>query len=146
MITGCNDEMPATKQKALNIDGMRVTSQRALVIEIIRQGGGHLDADEIYRRARQKEPRLSLSTVYRTLKLLVKAGLATERQFGDGFTRFEPVHREEHHDHLICINCGKIVEFKDDRIEELQNGVAGKHNFRVTDHKLELYGYCNRCE
>ncbi|MBL7075826.1 transcriptional repressor [candidate division KSB1 bacterium] len=126
--------------------GLKGTQQRDEVADLFLKADRHFSVEELYRRVQKSDPRIGFSTVYRTLKLLVEAGLATERQFGDGFTRFEPVHREEHHDHLICIKCGKIVEFKDDRIEELQNGVAGKHNFRVTDHKLELYGYCNRCE
>ena len=135
-----------TFRNYLQDKGLKGTQQRDEVADLFLKADRHFSVEELYRRVQKSDPKIGYSTVYRTLKLLVEAGLATERQFGDGFTRFEPVHREEHHDHLICIKCGKIVEFKDDRIEELLNGVAGKHNFRVTDHKLELYGYCNRCK
>ena len=90
---------------------MRATSQRALILEIIRRGKGHLDADEVYRRARDKQPRLSLSTVYRTLRMFKKLGLVEELHFDDAHHHYEAKPSAEHH-HLVCRGCGKIVEFE----------------------------------
>jgi Fur family ferric uptake transcriptional regulator len=87
-----------------------------------------------------------VATVYRTMKLLAEAGLAHARNFGDGQTRYEAAVGKHHHDHLICTQCGTIVEFEDDRIESLQDAVARKHGFKVTSHKMELYGICKSCQ
>ena len=93
-----------------------------------------------------KEPRIGYATVYRTLKLLKECGLAYERHFGDGVSRYEVAWDDEHHDHLICIDCGKIVEFEDEGIEKLQHDVAAKHGFTLVRHRLELYGMCPDCQ
>jgi Fur family transcriptional regulator, ferric uptake regulator len=93
---------------------------------------------------RREDPRVSLATVYRTMKLLAECGLAVPREFGDGQTRYEPG-RRGHHDHLICTGCGTIVEFENERIEELQMRVARRHGFVIDSHKLEMYGRCPAC-
>jgi Fur family ferric uptake transcriptional regulator len=90
--------------------------------------------------------KIGYATVYRTLKLLLDSGLAAERKFEDGQTRYEHADPEEHHDHLICLSCGDILEFEEERIEALQNEVAKKFGFEVVNHNLELYGYCEKCK
>ena len=106
---------------------------------------GHVTVEELVARARRNDPRVSVATVYRTMKLLVDCGLASARQFGDGQTRYEPSAGRAHHDHLICTVCGDIVEFANEKIESLQETIARRHGFEVERHKLELYGRCARC-
>lgn len=126
--------------------GLKTSRQRELIAEVFFQAGGHLSIDELLERVRHADARIGQATVYRTMKLLTKCGLAESRQFGDGHTRYEPIdEHEEHHDHLICTSCGKIVEFHNDQIEALQNRVAEKHGYTVTHHKMELYGLCPDC-
>jgi Fur family ferric uptake transcriptional regulator len=106
---------------------------------------GHVSVDELIGHVRRLDPRVSVATVYRTMKLLAECGLAVPRQFGGGQTRYEPSAGRPHHDHLICTTCGDIVEFANARIELLQARVAESHGFEVESHKLELYGRCARC-
>jgi len=126
--------------------GLRSTTQRRLVTDLFFRANGHLSIDDLLARVRRKDPNVGYATVYRTLKLLVECGLANERQFGDGKTRFEIRDDAEHHDHLICLSCGRIVEFEEARIEELQEQVAERHGFLVSSHKHELYGVCADCQ
>lgn len=127
--------------------GLKSSRQREVIAEVFFDSGGHLKVEELLERVREVDPRIGQATVYRTMKLLTKCGLAQPRQFGDGHTRYEPAVQgeEEHHDHLICTACGKIVEFVDSRIERLQDKVASEHGFEVTHHKMELYGLCGEC-
>lgn len=127
--------------------GLKSSRQRELIAEVFFDSGGHLKVEELLERVREVDPRVGQATVYRTMKLLTQCGLAQPRQFGDGHTRYEPAapHEDEHHDHLICTGCGKIVEFVDERIEQLQEKVALEHGFEVTHHKMELYGVCAEC-
>ena len=125
--------------------GLKVTHQREQIVGVFFEAGTHLSGEELYQRVKKRNPKVGYSTVYRTLKLLVKADLATQRQFGDGQSRFEPVSKKEHHDHLICLKCGRIIEFENDNIEKSQKQVAKKKDFEIVKHKLELYGYCRRC-
>ena len=138
-----------TKLKRLQefISGRRLknTKQRDLIAAIALRAEGHIGVEEIYRAARKRDPKVGFSTVYRTMKLLKECGLVLERHFGDGVTRYEPVHEGEHHDHLICTLCGTIVEFEDEEIEMRQDAVAAKHGFVVQSHKHEIYGLCPRC-
>ncbi len=101
--------------------------------------------EELYNELKRKGIQVSFSTVYRTLKLLAKKGLARVNYFEGGNMRFEPIHEGEHHDHLICINCGRIIEFSQEEIEKLQELVASHYNFKIVKHRLEIYGYCERC-
>jgi len=96
--------------------------------------------------ALRKFPQKGYSTVHRTLKLLTECGLASERHFSDRYTRFENRHKNQHHDHLICTECGTIIEFESQKIEKLQNNVAKQENFKVTHHRLELYGTFTTCQ
>jgi Fur family transcriptional regulator, ferric uptake regulator len=126
--------------------GLKASRQRDTIAEVFFNAGGHMRVEELLAAVRKVDPRVSQATVYRTLKLLTDCGLAEPRRFSDGQTRYEASDRGgEHHDHLICTRCGKIVEFKNDRIEVLQEKVAGEHGFTVTHHKMELYGLCADC-
>lgn len=133
-------------QAYLSQRGLKSTRQRSLIVDTFLAAGGHQDVDQLVARVRQTDPRVSAATVYRTMKLLTECGLAHAQRFGDGHTRYESAFNREHHDHLICTSCGDIVEFENDRIETLQESVARKHGFVVTDHKLELYGLCQSCQ
>lgn len=126
--------------------GLKSTRQRSLIIDTFFDTGGHLSVEELWAKVRNKEAKVSVATVYRTMKLLSECGLAHARNFGDGQTRYEAAVGRHHHDHLICTRCGTIVEFESDRIEALQEAIARKHGFRVTSHKMELYGLCRACQ
>ena len=130
-----------------NALGLKSTRQRELIAQEFLSHKGHLSAEELLKRVRAIDKRISLATVYRTLKLLEASGLAESHRFGDDTTIFEPkLEVSEHHDHLICVKCGLIVEFVDDQIEKLQEKVAVKHGFRSEWHRLELYGFCGNCQ
>jgi len=126
--------------------GLRATTQRDAILQVFVDAGQHLSAEELYLQVRKGHPGIGYATVYRTLKLLAEAGLADERRFEDGFTRFEYKSTDHHHDHLICTKCGRIIEFENERIEALQQDVAKKNHFKVQSHKLELYGLCSGCQ
>jgi Fur family ferric uptake transcriptional regulator len=125
--------------------GMRSTSQRRLVSHVFFRTGGHLSVDDMLALVRSQDAKVGYATVYRTLKLLVECGLASERQFDDTVTRYERATQDSHHDHLICLQCKRIVEFEDDQIERLQDDLAARHGFTLVSHKHELYGLCDRC-
>ena len=125
--------------------GLRSTEQRRLVTEMFFATEEHLSIEDLLDRVRIEEPKIGYATVYRTLKLLKDCGLAFERHFGDGVSRYEVAWANEHHDHLICVECEKIVEFEDGDIEELQHDVAARLGFTLVRHKLELYGMCADC-
>lgn len=125
--------------------GLKNTRQRERIVRAFFAAGRHLSAEELYHRIQTQDPGIGLVTVYRTLKLLREAGLATERQFGDAYTRFDPNPTDWPHDHLICTRCGKIQEFEDSTLRSLQEKVARTMGFSVTEHKLELYGLCRDC-
>jgi len=127
-------------------EGLRLTRQRELIAETFFRHKGHISTEELYHQVQKVDAGIGYATVYRTIKLLSGAGLATQRSFGECFARYEPATETGHHDHLICTGCGKIVEFANDQIESLQQTVAIEHGFRVTDHKLELYGICKECK
>jgi Fur family ferric uptake transcriptional regulator len=128
---------------SLNMAGTRVTSQRTLILEIIRQGEGHLDADEIYRRARKEQPRLSLSTVYRTLQALKKLGLIEELHFNESHHHYEAKPAIEHH-HLVCLGCGQVIEFQHP-LSRLKRNVAEVGGFEIVSAEIRMSGYCPRC-
>lgn len=126
--------------------GLRSTGQRGIILDNFVKAGQHVSAEELYARVKRTHGGIGYATVYRTLKLLADAGLAEERRFEDGFTRYEYRATESHHDHLICSQCGRIIEFENERIEQLQRDVARKNRFLVQSHKLELYGLCAGCQ
>lgn len=126
--------------------GLKSTRQRSLIIDTFFRMGGHLSVEDVWSRVRAQDSKVSVATVYRTMKLLAESGLAHARNFGDGQTRYEAAAGRHHHDHLICTRCGTIVEFENDRIEALQDGIARRHGFKVSSHKMELYGLCRNCQ
>jgi Fur family ferric uptake transcriptional regulator len=126
--------------------GLKHSRQRDRIAETFLGMAGHVSVEDVVARVRREDPRVSVATVYRTMKLLADCGLAVARQFGgDGQTRWEAAAGRPHHDHLICTRCGEIVEFANERIEHLQEAVAKRHGFEVESHRLELYGRCARC-
>jgi Fur family transcriptional regulator, ferric uptake regulator len=118
--------------------GMRMTDQRRIIAQVIEQTSDHPDVEELYRRASARDPRISLSTVYRTLNLFEESGLVTKHDFKDGRARFEPL-PDEHHDHLIDIRSGKVIEFRNEEIEAIQELIAKRLGYKLVDHRLELY-------
>ena len=125
--------------------GLKATHQRDEIVRALQEAGAHVTVDELYQRVRRKNPRIGYATIYRTLRLLAESGWASARRFGDRTARFEHCIEGEHHDHLICLRCGKIQEFENDRLEALQERIARQEGFLVREHKLELYGYCQVC-
>ena len=125
--------------------GLKSTRQREVILDEFLRVGSHISTEELYLRLRRKNPRIGYATVHRTLKLFAECGIAEQRHFGDGQARYEASDLDEHHDHLICVTCGKIVEFEDPRIERLQEEVARQHGFSIERHRLELYGCCESC-
>ncbi len=132
-------------QQYLIRSGLKATRQRQLIARAFFATNTHISAETLYRRVSGRDPRIGLVTVYRTLKLLKEAGLAHERQFGEGRALFEHASSERHHDHMICTDCGKITEFENCKIEALQEQVARRFAFTLQYHKLELYGLCRDC-
>jgi len=132
-------------QAYMNKKGLRTTDQRKLIVETFFRSDNHVSIEELLAQVRIQDPRVGYATVYRTLKLLAECGVANERRFGDGLTRYELADDASHHDHLICVECGDITEFEEPEIEELQEAVAKKYGFELRLHKHELYGVCPRC-
>ncbi|MBM2825023.1 MAG: transcriptional regulator Fur family [Dehalococcoidales bacterium] len=139
-----NKVEPATNSRqALSERGLRITSQRALILGVI-QREEHLDADEVYRRARQKQPRLSLSTVYRTLQMLKKQGLVEEIHFDEAHHHYQVKPATEHH-HLVCLGCGRVIEFKYPLSRLVKQKVAEAKDFEITGSEVRMTGYCSSC-
>jgi Fur family ferric uptake transcriptional regulator len=126
--------------------GLKSTSQREIILDEFLRSDEHPTTEDLYLRVRKKNPQVGYATIHRTLKLFAECGIASVRNFGDGSTRYEAVSEDEHHDHLVCSHCGLIIEFENDQIEKLQEKVARKHKFKVLDHRLELYGLCEKCQ
>ena len=119
--------------------GVRLTDQRKLIAKVMSESEDHPDVDELHKRATSIDKKISIATVYRTIKLFEESGILIRHDFKEGKSRYEPT-TEEHHNHLIDINTGEIVEFVDKDIEDLQRKIAQKLGYKLVDHKLELYG------
>jgi Fur family ferric uptake transcriptional regulator len=119
------------------------TKQREAILGVFLEVSGHVTGDDLYKRVRERHPHIGYTTVYRTMKIFCEAGLAVERSFEDGITRFEIPH--EYHDHLVCVRCGRIVEFECRMIESAQDRIALEYGFRLLRHRHELYGHCADC-
>jgi Fur family ferric uptake transcriptional regulator len=140
------DRLRARLQAYMAKKGLRSTAQRRLIIETFFGGASHMSIEEVLNEVRTHDRGIGYATVYRTLKLLAECGVASERRFGDGLSRYELADEAStHHDHLICISCGKIVEFEEPRIEVLQEEIAKRHGFAISSHKHEMYGTCPEC-
>ena len=131
-------------KKFLNTAGLRSTSQRTLILEIIRHGKGHLDADEVFRRARNKQPRISLSTVYRTIQKLKQMGLIEELHFDETHHHYEIKPPEEHH-HFVCLRCGRVIEFQYPLSSVIKKEVPEARDFEIVDTEIHIAGYCSEC-
>jgi len=140
------DHFRVMLQAYMDKKGLRSTDQRKLIVETFFHASNHVSIEELLAQVRAKDPRVGYATVYRTLKLLTECGVANERRFGDGLTRYELADDTSHHDHLICLECGDITEFEEPRIEELQEKIAAKYGFDLRSHKHELYGLCAKCQ
>ncbi len=119
-------------------NGLRMTDQRRTIAAVLQAAADHPDVEELYNRASAADPRISLATVYRTVKLFEETGILEKHEFGDGRARYEAADRE-HHDHLIDVHSGKVIEFVDAEIEALQEKIAEKLGYRLMGHRLELY-------
>ena len=129
----------------LSSRGLKFTKQRKTISEVFFSESEHPSLLDILDKARAVQPSIGYATVYRTMKLMTESGLATEHKFGESdHARYEPA-TDDHHDHLICMKCGRIIEFEHERIELLQERVAKSYGFTVEWHRHEIYGYCDRC-
>ena len=130
----------------LRSNGLKVTPHRELILQTFLDHEGHNSVDDICRTVKKQDPHVGYTTVYRTMKLLAECGLAREVDLADGITRYEHLFNHEHHDHLICMECGDSIEFFDAEIEEVQDAASAQLGFKVADHKLQIYGLCRNCQ
>ena len=131
--------------KHIQKKGLKRTTQRDLILNVFLRTEEHLSNEDLYRLVKLEDPGVGQTTVYRTLKLLTEAGLAREVRFGDGRTHYEHHYKHQHHDHMICSECGKIIEFFSAELEAIQDAMAAKHRFEVTQHLLRIIGICADC-
>ena len=125
---------------------LKVTPHRELILDTFLGHEGHRSVEDIYRAVKDQDPRIGYTTVYRTMKLLVDCGLAREVDLADGITRYEHLYNHQHHDHMICMECGTSIEFLDPEIEAVQEHASEELGFKVLDHKLQIYGLCLKCQ
>ncbi len=133
-------------QRHLQRAGLKRTTQRDLILDVFLRTEEHMSSEDLYRLVQQEDPEIGQTTVYRTLKILTDAGLAREVRFGDGRARYEHNYKHPHHDHLICTECGKTVEFFSAELEALQDDIAVKYQFVPTFHTLRMFGICSACQ
>ncbi|MDE7170028.1 MAG: transcriptional repressor [Mucispirillum sp.] len=129
----------------LSTQKLRLTMQRQIIFDEFMKHDSHMDVDTLYAVTKDIDSNIGLATIYRTIKLLMEAGIVREVQFGDGRSYYETVMGRQHHDHLICEVCGKNIEFNDAEIEEIQEKVAAKYKFKLTNHSMNLFGVCEKC-
>jgi len=134
--------MPVISKQALKTAGMRVTNERSIILGIMRQG--HFDANEIYRRARKKDPHLSLSTVYRTMQAFKRIGLVDELHLSDTHHHYEVKPSTEHH-HLVCLGCGRVIEFHYPLSRHIKRSVPEAKDFTISETEFSIKGYCSQC-
>ncbi len=132
-------------EKYLKDKNLNFTTQRRQVLEAFVSSGRHLTVEELYELARRRNPGIGQATVFRTLKLLVAADMAKKVELGDKKTRYEIKHGVDHHDHLVCVECGRFIEAVDPAIEDLQDKLCRKFGFSPRRHSLEIYGFCRKC-
>ena len=131
--------MSETIEQKCIAKGVKLTDQRKIIAKVMSEANDHPNVDELYRRVSKIDPKISIATIYRTVKLFEEAGILAKHDFKGGKARYEELN-ESHHDHLIDIKTGEIIEFVDEEIEKLQQKVADKYGYKLVDHKLELYG------
>ena len=135
--------MSETIEQKCIAKGVKLTDQRKIISKIMSDSQDHPDVDELYKRASKIDSKISIATVYRTVKLFEESGIVAKHDFKGGKARYEEL-SESHHDHLIDIKTGEIIEFVDEEIEKLKKKVADKYGYKLVDHKLELYGIKNK--
>lgn len=142
-----NEKVIDELKKIVKQKGLKYTEQREIVLKILMHAQEHLTAEEIYNLIKIKEPdsNIGIATVYRALSFLEEVDLIASIAFGSEGKKYES-NAKEHHDHLICTSCGKIVEFVDEEIEKRQEKIAKQNNFKVTSHSMQLYGICSSCQ
>lgn len=123
-----------------------VTPQRLAIADVVLSADRHLSAEDVARAVRARGARAGTATVYRTLDVLLESGLVVERDFGEGFRRFEPARDAPHHEHLVCSSCGRVVEFRDERLERMTTLHAEAHGFARQRHRLVIHGVCGDCQ
>lgn len=131
--------------KYLDDRNLRQTSQREKILDLFLKTEEHVTTDELYRMLKEKYPNIGYTTVYRTLKLICESGIAREVDFGDGRIRFEHKYGHKHHDHLVCVKCGKNTEVSSPEIEKLQDRLCKKHKFEPLRHEMKIFGICHKC-
>ena len=148
-----SDPRSADLQEALEIfrrylrdRSLPVTSQREQVAQILFAADRHLSVEDVEGLLRKRGLHVGKATIYRTLDLLAQSGMVQERDFGEGFRRYERVPGHPHHEHLICLRCGTVVEFSNDRLEKLKELIAAEYGFQHRHHRLEIYGVCRECQ
>ncbi|WP_291321356.1 transcriptional repressor [Desulfonatronospira sp.] len=124
---------------------LNFTSQRDIIFDVFWSSGYHISPEELWQLVKKHDPDVGQATVYRTLKLLTDAGIAREVDFGDGVSRYEACFGQSHHDHLICKECGKNIEFVNHKIEQIQEELARQHGFTLSEHSMYLFGKCTEC-
>ena len=132
-------------QSFLKARGLKVTEQRRLLLQFLVHLNEHIDADTLYQGLKNKDAGISRGTVYRTLDLLVQCGLVRKSSFGEDHANYEIVHQDEHHDHLICIECNKVIEFYRADLEKLQDSICQHYKFIPLHHSHQIFGICNHC-
>ena len=131
--------------KHIQKKGLKRTTQRELILDVFLRTEEHLSNEDLYQLVKKEDPTVGQTTVYRTLKILTEAGLAREVRFGDGRTHYEHNYKHQHHDHMICSECGKIIEFYSAELEAIQDEMAAKHDFEIRQHLLRMIGICSDC-
>ena len=127
-------------------NGKLYSKQREQILDIFLKTEHHPTINDLYDLVRKKHPQIGLATVYRTMRVICDAGLARETDFGGGIRRFEHKYKHQHHDHLICLKCGRIIEVMSPEIEKLQESLAKKHRFEAVEHRMEIFGICKACK
>lgn len=142
-----NEEEIDKLKKIVKQKGLKYTEQREIVLNVLIHADDHLTAEEVYNLIKTKKPdsNIGIATVYRALGFLEEVNLITSINFGADGKKYES-NTKEHHDHLICTNCGKIVEFMDEEIEKRQDRIAEKNSFKITSHSMQIYGVCKDCQ
>jgi Fur family ferric uptake transcriptional regulator len=130
----------------LRSNGMLYSEQREQILDIFLKTEKHPTINDLYDLVRKKHPQIGLATIYRTMKVICDAGMARETDFGGGIRRFEHKYKHQHHDHLVCLKCGRIIEVMSPEIEKLQESLAKKHRFKAVKHRMEIFGICKACK
>lgn len=139
MVSMTSDQNISRLEQRCMDSGMRMTEQRRVIARVLSEAEDHPDVEQVYQRASEIDDNISIATVYRTVRMFEEAGILERHDFGDGRARYEEASKD-HHDHLIDVNSGEVIEFRNERIEELQKMVAQELGYKLVDHRLELYG------